>query len=244
MVSEGTVRGMNLPDRTRVHPTPSISRAETAYRRLADMIVDGEVAPGEALRETRLAAALGMSRVPIREALQRLHDDGWLVKVPRSGARVKLPTIKDVDEIFDLRTLLEVEAVRLAVHHVSLAHADHLRMLVQQGADASARGDARGIIEANRQFHAAVTALSQSSLLCQMVTMVGRRVRWLFAAVAADRSEHSLQEHSDLIDALVAREPELAMSITRHHIDATRQALHEHWFSHGPDSPDDGADGY
>jgi DNA-binding GntR family transcriptional regulator len=220
---------MSTSSRVVVDPKPAMSLAEAAYHRLADMIVDGEILPGEPLREMRLATALGTSRVPVREALQRLHDDGWLVKVPRSGARVKLPTIEDVDEVFDLRTLLEVEAVRLAVRHVSLADADKLRALVQKGTEASERGDTRAIVHANGLFHASVAELSESKLLCQMLAMVDRRVRWLFAAVAADRSGHSLQEHADLVDALVARESDLAMSIIRKHINATREALHQHW---------------
>jgi DNA-binding GntR family transcriptional regulator len=208
---------------------PPVSLAEKAYQRLTEMIIEGEIAPGEPLREMRLAAQLGTSRVPVREALQRLHDDGWLVKVPRSGARVKYPTLEDVNEVFDLRILLEVEAVRLAVRHVSLADADRLRVLVQLGYEASERGDARAIVDANGRFHAAVAELSRSALLCQMLAMLDRRVRWLFGAVAADRSGHSLQEHSDLIDALVSRDPDLAMRIIGHHIEGTRKALHAYW---------------
>jgi DNA-binding GntR family transcriptional regulator len=217
------------PESAVVGGEPPTSLAEKAYQRLADMIIDGEIAPGEPLREMRLAGQLGTSRVPVREALQRLHDDGWLIKVPRSGARVKFPTLEDVDEVFDLRILLEVEAVRLAVRHVSLADADGLRVLVERGYEASDRGDAKAIVDANGRFHAAVAELSQSGLLCQMLAMLDRRVRWLFGAVAADRSGHSLQEHSDLIDALVARESETAMRIIRQHIESTRRALHEHW---------------
>jgi DNA-binding GntR family transcriptional regulator len=211
---------------------PAISLSEKAYRRLAEMIIEGEIAPGERLREMHLAEHLGTSRVPVREALQRLHDDGWLVKVPRSGARVKFPTLEDVDEVFDLRTLLEAEAVRLAVRHVSLADADELRALVALGYEASDRGDARAIVDANGRFHAAVAELSQSKLLCQMLAMLDRRVRWLFGAVATHRSGHSLQEHSDLIEALVARESDAAVRIIRHHIEATREALHAHWRDH------------
>jgi DNA-binding GntR family transcriptional regulator len=202
---------------------------EVAYRQLTDMIIHGELAPGEALREMRLAETLGTSRVPIREALQRLADEGWVVRRPRSGARVKVPTESDIDEIFDVRVLLEAEAVRRAFRHISLSDADALRKIVENGREALRQGDLRAVVVANGEFHSGIAQLTDNNLLVLMLGMLDRRVRWLFGTVAMSRSDTSLAQHAAILDALLERDIEAAVAITTQHVEQTRAALHEQW---------------
>jgi DNA-binding GntR family transcriptional regulator len=207
---------------------------EVVYRQLTDMIIHGELAPGEPLREMRLAEAVGTSRVPIREALQRLADEGWVIRRPRSGARVKVPSQSDVDEIFDLRVLLEVEAVRRALRHISLSDADALREVIDLGRAALSHDDLRAVVVANSAFHSGIAQLTRNELLVQMLAMLDRRVRWLFGTVALTRSETSLAQHAALLDALVDRDVEAAVEITTQHVEQTRAALHEQWQANAP----------
>jgi DNA-binding GntR family transcriptional regulator len=193
------------------------------------MIIHGELAPGEALREMRLAETLGTSRVPIREALQRLADEGWVVRRPRSGARVKVPTESDIDEIFDVRVLLEVEAVRRAFRHISLSDADALRKIIENGREALRQGDLRAVVVANGEFHSGIAQLTENNLLVLMLGMLDRRVRWLFGTVAMSRSDTSLAQHAAILDALLERDVEAAVAITTQHVEQTRTALHEQW---------------
>jgi DNA-binding GntR family transcriptional regulator len=206
-----------------------VSLGEVAYRQLTDMIIHGELAPGEALREMRLAETLGTSRVPIREALQRLADEGWVVRRPRSGARVKVPTESDIDEIFDVRVLLEVEAVRRAFRHISLSDADALRKIIENGREALRQGDLRAVVVANGEFHSGIAQLTENNLLVLMLGMLDRRVRWLFGTVAMSRSDTSLAQHAAILDALLERDVEAAVAITTQHVEQTRTALHEQW---------------
>lgn len=202
---------------------------EVVYERLTDMIISGEVAPGDRLRELQIATQFGTSRVPVREALQRLADDGWIVRVHGAGARVTTPTRTDVDELFDLRRILEAEAVRLAVRHLSLGSAESIRAHITAAHEAVDRNDSRAIAEANRRFHAEIAELSNSKLLCKILHDLERRVQWMFAFVAINRANHSLKEHSDLIDAMLDRDVTLAVKITEHHVESTREALYAHW---------------
>lgn len=202
---------------------------EVAYERLLDMIIRGDLEAGAALPEKQLAQMLGTSRIPVREALQRLAEDGWIVRRPHSGARVRVPTRRDIDEVYDLRVVLECEAVRQASRLCSLADGDDLRELIAAGRAAAAAHDDRGVVDANSAFHGQIAALSQNRLLVQMLRLLDRRGRWLFSAVAKSRAPHSLSEHEEIVTALIDRDIENVVEHTRVHIEHTRTALVRHW---------------
>lgn len=212
-------------DVTESHPP----LGEQVYSRLVDMIVHGDLEPGAILREQRLAQSLGTSRVPVREALQRLADEGWVDRQPRVGARLRVPTTQDIDEIYDLRRLLEAEAVRLAARHISMAHAERLRDLITAGTAAADADDQRGVVEANSAFHNAIGQLTGNALLCQFLKLLDTRGRWLFATVAQSRAGQSLPEHGEILAALERGDVDEAVRWTILHVENTRQALHEHW---------------
>lgn len=202
---------------------------EVAYERLLDMIIRGDLESGAALPEKHLAEMLGTSRIPVREALQRLAEEGWIVRRPHSGARVRIPTRRDIDEVYDLRIVLECEAVRQASRLCSLADGDHLRELIAAGRTAAESHDDRGVVDANSAFHGTVATLSQNRLLVQMLRLLDRRGRWLFAAVAKSRAPHSLSEHEEIVTALMNHDVESAVDLTRVHVEHTRAALVQHW---------------
>ena len=204
----------------------SVSLGESVYQELSALIISGDILPGERLRETRIAERFGTSRVPVREALQRLDEEGWVVRVHGAGARVRIPTSIDIDELYDMRKILEIEAVRLTVRYLSLDTAEALRTYITLAEEGRRRKDGAAIADANRRFHAAVADLSKNALLADILHGLGRRVQWMFGLVALDRSTHSLQEHSDLIDAMLNRDVGAAIEITERHVESTRAALH------------------
>lgn len=216
---------------TRRDRAPGVSLSQWVYEQLSDMIIVGEIPPGERVRESGVAASLGTSRVPVREALQRLADDGWVERVPRSGARVRVPSSADVDEVFSLRVLLESEAVRMAVRNISLADALRLQEIVERGFAAYERHDNRAIIDTNSEFHSAVAELSGNRLLCRHLHMIDRRIKWLFGTIAIDRGGAAVGEHLQLVEAMLERRTDDAVELITRHIEATGQALIEHWAS-------------
>lgn len=212
---------------------------DVAYGRVLDMIVRGDLEPGSPLREAHLADRLGTSRVPVREALQRLAEEGWVVRRLHSGARVRIPTRQDIDEVFDMRMLLESEAARLACHTASLADGDRLREFIAAGRTAAQARDEPGVAEANAHFHAAIAELSGNGLLVQMLELLSRRGRWLFTAVAQSRAPHSLAEHEEMTSALMDRDVHRVQALTRAHVERTRTALLQHWSEdRGPAPPE------
>jgi|SRR5680860_87739 len=97
---------------------------ERVYEELEELIVYGRLAPGEHLVEVAVAKRLGVSRIPVREALQLLHRDGWVDLRPRQGAFVHQPTLEEVEDAFSVRTILEVESARLAACYAH-THSDN-----------------------------------------------------------------------------------------------------------------------
>src|SRR5437016_14056778 len=87
---------------------------QSVYDALIDLVVGGELPPGQHMVETDLARQLGVSRQPIREALHRMEAEGWVDLRPSQGAFVHVPTDSEVDELLDVRALLEAETARLA----------------------------------------------------------------------------------------------------------------------------------
>lgn len=206
-----------------------MSLSERVHGELLDKIIHGELPPGSRMREAALATQLGTSRVPVREAIQRLADDGWVNRVPRVGATVAAPSAKDIDNVFELRTFLEVAAIGRAARHLSRAHVEELQTVIDDGKAAAQRGDQRAVVEANNLFHGATARLSQNDLLAKVLADLDKRIRWMFSSVALTRASKSLVEHEAILAALARGDVPEASRLTTEHIEATRQALHRQW---------------
>lgn len=203
--------------------------SDRVYSELVDMIIHGDLEPGSRVREMTIAAQLGTSRVPVREAIQRLADEGWLTRKPRVGATVPVPTAQDIDDVFEMRQILETAAIERAARHISLAHIETLQQVIADGKAAAAREDQRAVVQANKVFHGATAELSRNRLLVDVLANLDKRVRWLFSSVALARAAESLVEHEAILAALERRDVPRAMALTTAHIEATRAALHRQW---------------
>src|ERR1039457_7721624 len=125
----------------------------SVYAGLLGLVVGGRLGPGEHLVETELARQLGVSRQPVREALHRLEAEGWVDLRPSQGAFVPVPTDQEVDELLDVRELLEAEMARLAARSPSADAVARLRAIWQAGEVAVGAGDPELIVTANNEFH-------------------------------------------------------------------------------------------
>ena len=217
-----------MPDRQIRRVAQPLPLREQVREQLEEYIIYGVLPPGHHLVESRLAQQLGVSRIPLREALQRLSQDGWVDLRPRQGAFVHRPTIKEVDDVFAVRTLVEAEAARLAAHNATDESVQKLRDLLQQGAETVGSDDERALLRANESFHAQVTEMADNRALTDIAELFGKRIRWYFATVVTVRSPHSWEEHSELMDAIAALDPQLAADVMRRHIDQTRKAYHQY----------------
>lgn len=195
---------------------------ESVYTAILDMIVGRDLTPGQHLVEKDLALALGVSRQPIREALQLLKNDGWVDLRPGLGAYVHTPTAQEADDLLVVRGMLETESARLAARHASDQGVEELRELCRRGRAALDAEDVAGVVEANADLHAAVTRLSRNTVLGELAAQVDRRVRWYYTPVARHRGAQSWDEHAALIEAIADRDEESAATVMRRHTELTR----------------------
>jgi DNA-binding GntR family transcriptional regulator len=199
---------------------------QQVYETLEELIIFGALTPGQHLVEADLAKRLGVSRIPVREALQLLHSNGWVELRQRQGAFVHRPTLQEVDDVFSVRTLLEVESARIAATKATKESVRQLRGTTKAGAKALAGDDEEALVRLNSEFHGQVTSLAGNRVLAEMIGRLDKRIRWYFASVARSRGADSWKEHEELIDALESGDAQRAAKIMRAHAELTRDAYH------------------
>ncbi|MEU0132691.1 GntR family transcriptional regulator [Streptomyces sp. NPDC006296] len=200
---------------------------ERVYEALLELITTRALRPGRHLVESELAGQLGVSRQPVREALQRLNTEGWVDLRPAQGAFVHEPTEEEADQLLSVRTLLEAEAARLAAAHGGRPGTEELAELCARGERAVADDDVDLAVATNAAFHAKVMELAGNAVLSELAAQVDRRVRWYYTPVAMRRGTRSWAEHRELIAAIAAGDERRAGEIMRAHTEHTRQAYHQ-----------------
>jgi DNA-binding GntR family transcriptional regulator len=200
---------------------------EGVYETLLDLIISGSLPPGQHLIEGELAEALGVSRQPIREALQRLQTDGWVDLRPAQGAFVHQPTLEDACQLLQVRSVLETYSARLAAEHTTPEHIEQLNVLQQEGIDALAADDAKRLVAANTALHSYITGMSSNTVLQELISQVERRVRWYYTPIARPRGKDAWTEHTQLIRAIADGDAERASEIMRRHTERTTEFYRE-----------------
>ena len=200
---------------------------DRVYEALLELITTRALQPGQHLVESELAGHLGVSRQPVREALQRLNTEGWVDLRPAQGAFVHEPTEEEADQLLTVRTLLEAEAARLAAANAGSAGVAALESLCAEGEKAVAADDVDGAVALNAAFHAKIMTLAGNTVLAGLAAQVDRRVRWYYTPVARQRGRQSWIEHRELIAAITARDEQLATTLMREHTEHTRRSYHE-----------------
>ncbi|WLQ45194.1 GntR family transcriptional regulator [Streptomyces laculatispora] len=200
---------------------------ERVYEALLELITTRALRPGQHLVESELAGHLGVSRQPVREALQRLNTEGWVDLRPAQGAFVHEPTEAEADQLLSVRTLLEAEAARLAAANSGTSGIAALEELCAKGEQAVADDDVDLAVATNAAFHAKVMELAGNVVLAELAGRVDRRVRWYYTPVARRRGTGSWIEHRSLIAAISSRDEQQATAIMRAHTEHTRRTYHE-----------------
>ena len=215
------------PDEAVVRPLKRpVPLREAVYDALLELITRGALRPGQHLVESELAERLGVSRQPVREALQRLSNERWVDLRPTQGAFVHQPTVAEADQLMAVRALFEAEAARLAAANATDGSIERLRELWREGVAALAADDIDAVVAANAALHAWVMELAANDVLTELAGQVSRRVRWYYTPVARQRGERSWEEHAALIEAIAAHDQDRAARVMRDHTEQTRRSFH------------------
>lgn len=200
---------------------------ESVYEALTEMIIDGSLRRGQHLVEVELAGMLDVSRQPVREALQRLHNEGWVDLRPGFGATVHVPAENEVDQLLAARAALESESARLAARYSSPEPVAKLRELCRSGAAFLDTGEIDQAVRTNAELHRLVSEMSGNTFLIGFAAQVDRRVRWYYTPIAQVRGQAAWREHARLVKAIADGDEDRAAKIMRQHTELTRKAFHE-----------------
>lgn len=197
----------------------SQTRANTrdAYGLILEAIDVGDFRPGDRLVESDLAERFGVSRTPIREALQRLETQSLLARDGRSLIVASLDH-NQLSELYLVRTELEGLAARLAARHAAVEEVNVLRKMVEE--DRELIGDPSALSKANRRFHKMIHLASHNRFLVQQLDLVHRSMALMATTSLAveGRGEIALDEHSEIVEAISNRDEDAADEALKKHI--------------------------
>lgn len=213
---------MTEPSATAEFERPD-SLSKQAYAAIREGIIRGEYPQGSRLAEARIAAELQMSRVPLREAVPQLEQEGFVRTFPRRGAVVTVWDEKAVNDLFDLRTYLEVGAARFAAREVARgADFEPLAAALHYSQDVVHSGDAYRVAEASTWYHEAIVDLSGNDLMKQVMRSVTGRVLWLFYLTSQLDVDEAFDDHVALAEAIRSGNERVAESVAYTHIERDR----------------------
>ncbi len=198
----------------------NVSQALKLRDALEDEIVNGALKPGERLDEAALAERFNVSRTPIREAFKYLVGSGLVETVPNRGTFVASVGLSQLIEMFEVMAELEGMCARLAARRITDTEADELRALLDGCARANEQGDPDAYYYQNERFHDCIYRASHNGFLAQQARQLQIRLkpyRRLQLRVR-NRAARSLQEHRQIVEAILAGDERAAEAITEDHV--------------------------
>ena len=200
---------------------------EVVYETLREAIRNGSLTPGERLMEIQLAEELGVSRTPVREAIRKLELERFVVMLPRRGTYVANLSLKDINEVFEIRAALDGLAAGLAAERITEEELEQMERLLVEIADDIEQHNNQKIVESDEAFHDILYRASRNERLVGIICNL-REQFTRFRSVSINypgRLQNTLEEHRQLVEAIAQRNPEAAQQKAREHIENAEQTL-------------------
>jgi DNA-binding GntR family transcriptional regulator len=220
------VSSKTLESRTKIVGLSALKRRrgkplrEEVYDALRESIIKGELKPNQRLIEEDLAAEIGASRTPVREAMHKLEGENLVTKVPNGGFVVRPFTVQDIDEIFGIRSVLESYAAYLTTLHLNDKILQRLEDILDNYDDALGKGDTKLQIKHNTAFHDLLYKACGSKILYNLIHRLGGYFyRYRRVLIDVPETAHlSSLEHRSMLAAMRQREAARVELLTREHI--------------------------
>jgi DNA-binding GntR family transcriptional regulator len=181
-------------------------------------ILGGEFAPGERLAEERLSEEMGVSRMPVREALRMLAAEGVVTLEPRRGASVTAYSAAQVRELVEVRATLESLNAKLAARRKDPGQIAALERILAAGGRINERTELALIQENNARFHEALEAVAGNTVLSSIVRSLRDRTALVFARQSRARVRENWREHAAIVRAVIAGDEDLAALLASRHV--------------------------
>lgn len=200
---------------------------ELVFENIRQAIVKGIFAPGERLMEIQLADDLGVSRTPVREAIRKLELEGFVVMIPRRGTYVANLSIKDINDVYEIRISLDVLAAGLAAERIEPEELEELNRLLLEITKASASGSMEKIVKLDTAFHDVLYKASRNDRLRNIINNLREQITGIRGTSMRypGRLADTIEEHRALVDSIAARDSEKAQAAARIHLENAEHTL-------------------
>jgi DNA-binding GntR family transcriptional regulator len=217
---ENPLKGIRVVGKTR-------PIGEMAYVSLKGAIVRGDLHPGQRLVESALSAQMGISRIPVREAIKKLEQDGLIEKLEKGGFIVKNPSRKEIEETFGIRACIESYAAALATGHMDAPTINRLENVLRLYRDALERRDIAKMTQLNNQLDEIIFSTSGSRKLYALIAnfrdFISRYRKVLLTCM--EYAAISLSEHEEIVQAMKEGDVEGVEKLVRKHLLRGRDIL-------------------
>lgn len=200
---------------------------EVVSETLRQAIKDGILKPGERLMEIQLAEELGVSRTPIREAIRKLELEGFVIMVPRRGTYVADVSLKDIAQVFEIRSALEELAAGLAAERITVDELEYLERVLVEINDYIDQGDFDKIVDADVRFHDVLYHASRNTRLVEILNNL-REQMMRFRSISMHyqgRLAATWEEHRLIVENIANHDSAQARKIARRHMENSEKTL-------------------
>lgn len=216
-------------DELRLNMDAFLPLRDVVFNTLREAILKGELQPGERLMELQLASQLGVSRTPIREAIRMLEQEGLAVTMPRKGAEVAKMTLKDMEDVLEVREALDDLAVRIASEKISAEQLKRLKKARDRFAESTRTNDVKQIAEADVAFHDVIYDTTDNQKLVTMLNNLREQIYRYRVEYLKNPNNYDMliREHEDIVNALEAHDKLASQQAMHIHVYNQAQAVKE-----------------
>jgi len=202
------------------------SMAESVYQTIKQKIIYVEYAPGTLIREGELASKLGVSKTPVREALNGLKHEGLVEVIPYKGYLVSQLSFQELRDLFELRIILETASVELAMQRITKSQLDHFKKLAQKKFNVDSEEARKEFMKVNADFHCYLGEVSGNKQLAdQLTSIVQKMQRGLFLALRLSSLNEMEEEHLELVEAIEMKNEAKARKLIAKHIQDSQRNI-------------------
>ncbi|MFB5195928.1 GntR family transcriptional regulator [Neobacillus sp. KR4-4] len=200
---------------------------ERVYVHLREKIINNVLKPGSKIEYDQIMVELGISRTPLRDALNRLQHDKLVEVKPRSGTYVGIPTPKDIKEVYDVRKSLETLAIANAAKTITKEQCQALFDEADQVESELKKGNVEPFFLSDRHFHQKIIYQSDNSRLIEIMNSLEVQVRWfgIIMTINHERPFRANAMHREIVQAIYDRRVDDAKRLMEQHIDEVREDI-------------------
>ena len=200
---------------------------DVVFKTLREAILRGDLKPGERLMELQLAAKLGVSRTPIREAIRMLQQEGLAVTIPRRGAEVAAMTEKDMEDVLQVREALEILAVQLASEKITKEQIAELEERLKAFEQAVETAEVKQIAQSDIDFHDLIYTAAENPRLVVLLNNLREQIYRYRVEYLKDEKNYPrlIEEHRQIMQGLKERNEQYVVEMTKKHMDIQAVAV-------------------